>query len=314
MPPVSAGNVAPGPGSRCISVGHKTPVPGRRSGASPGRRAVRLHQECRPRPHRPDRAPSALASSVETVAYSPDSVADYTLMLMLMAVRHAKSTLSRAPGRMTTGWTLCRGQGAPRHDRWGHRNRTHRPGGDRPAAGLWLPRPGPRPPCHHQRPTTWPLDELLAQSDVVTLHTPLTADTHHLLDRRRIEQMQPRRYRGQYRTRCAPRYRGPPLGPGRRPARRGGAWMSSRARKVSSTSTTRPGPVGHQPLLRLQQLPNVLITPHTAYYTDHALRDIGREHARQLPAFRRATHEAVEGGHPLRRSLRGTSGLGQICA
>ena len=28
--------------------------------------------------------------SVETVAYSPDSVADYTLMLMLMAVRHAK--------------------------------------------------------------------------------------------------------------------------------------------------------------------------------------------------------------------------------
>ena len=29
--------------------------------------------------------------SVENVAYSPDSVADYTLMLMLMAVRDAKS-------------------------------------------------------------------------------------------------------------------------------------------------------------------------------------------------------------------------------
>ena len=27
-------------------------------------------------------------------------------------------------------------------------------------------------------------------------------------------------------------------------------------------------------LVRLQQLPNVVITPHTAYYTDHALRDI----------------------------------------
>ena len=27
-------------------------------------------------------------------------------------------------------------------------------------------------------------------------------------------------------------------------------------------------------LVRLQQLPNVLISPHTAYYTDHALRDI----------------------------------------
>jgi len=26
-------------------------------------------------------------------------------------------------------------------------------------------------------------------------------------------------------------------------------------------------------LLRLSRLPNVLISPHTAYYTDHALRD-----------------------------------------
>ena len=34
-----------------------------------------------------------------------------------------------------------------------------------------------------------PLDVLLRESDVVTLHAPLTADTHHLLDRRRIEQM-----------------------------------------------------------------------------------------------------------------------------
>ena len=33
-------------------------------------------------------------------------------------------------------------------------------------------------------------------------------------------------------------------------------------------------PIENQLLLRLQQLPNVLITPHTAYYTDHALSDI----------------------------------------
>ena len=40
----------------------------------------------------------SLGISVETVAYSPDSVADYTLMLMLMVVRNAKSTISRAAG------------------------------------------------------------------------------------------------------------------------------------------------------------------------------------------------------------------------
>ena len=32
-------------------------------------------------------------------------------------------------------------------------------------------------------------------------------------------------------------------------------------------------PIENQLLLRLQQLPNVLITPHTAYYTEHALSD-----------------------------------------
>ena len=34
-----------------------------------------------------------------------------------------------------------------------------------------------------------PLRELLRQSDIVTLHTPLTADTRHLLNRHRMEQM-----------------------------------------------------------------------------------------------------------------------------
>jgi D-specific alpha-keto acid dehydrogenase len=36
----------------------------------------------------------------------------------------------------------------------------------------------------------------------------------------------------------------------------------------------RPRPITDPVFLRLQQLTNVLITPHTAYYTDHALSDI----------------------------------------
>ena len=32
-------------------------------------------------------------------------------------------------------------------------------------------------------------------------------------------------------------------------------------------------PIENTPLPRLQQLPNVIISPHTAYYTDHALSD-----------------------------------------
>jgi len=50
---------------------------------------------------------------------------------------------------------------------------------------------------HHARhPTGEPgyepdLDELLAQVDIVTLHVPLSSDTHHLLDRRRLALLRP---------------------------------------------------------------------------------------------------------------------------
>jgi D-specific alpha-keto acid dehydrogenase len=36
----------------------------------------------------------------------------------------------------------------------------------------------------------------------------------------------------------------------------------------------RSKPIEGKALLRLQELPNVVISPHTAYYTDHALSDI----------------------------------------
>ena len=39
--------------------------------------------------------------------------------------------------------------------------------------------------------TRAPLDELIARSDIVSLHVPLTADTRHLLDARRLKQMKP---------------------------------------------------------------------------------------------------------------------------
>ena len=39
-----------------------------------------------------------------------------------------------------------------------------------------------------------PLDRLLAESDVVSLHTPLTPETRHLIDARRLAQMKPTAY------------------------------------------------------------------------------------------------------------------------
>lgn len=51
--------------------------------------------------------------------------------------------------------------------------------------------PAPEPPEGTQMT---PLDDLLAQSDVVTLHCPLTLETRNLIDARRLNLMKPTAY------------------------------------------------------------------------------------------------------------------------
>jgi D-specific alpha-keto acid dehydrogenase len=208
--------------------------------------------------------------SVENVAYSPDGVADYTLMLMLMAVRSAASTISRAKihdyrlndirGKelrdLTIGVIGTGRIGAAVMDRlrgFGCRVLAY----DR---------------CRKNSVEYVSLDVLLHESDVVTLHAPLTADTHHLLDRRRIEQMRHGAFiintgRGALLDSEA-------LLPALESGHLGGAALDVlEGEEGVFYSDHRERPIENPVLLRLQQLPNVLITPHTAYYTEHALRD-----------------------------------------
>ena len=135
---------------------------------------------------------------------------------------------------------------------------------------------GCRTLAHDTRPSTSAdyvtLGALLEQSDIVTLHTPLTADTHHLLDRRRIERI---------------KHGAVIVNTGR------GALLDTEALVCALESGRLGGaaldvlegeegifyadcsdrPIESPLLLRLHELPNVLISPHTAYYTDHALSD-----------------------------------------
>src|SRR5262249_3812859 len=117
-----------------------------------------------------------------------------------------------------------------------------------------------------------PLDELLQQSDVVTLHTPLTTDTHHLLNPRRIEQMRHGAFvintgRGALVDTAA-------LLTALESGRLGGAALDVlEGEEGVFFSDCRERSIESPLFLRLQELPNVLITPHTAYYTDHALSD-----------------------------------------
>jgi D-specific alpha-keto acid dehydrogenase len=267
----SEANVALAAGTRCISVSHKAPVTDStlRGLAEAGVRY--LCTRSIGHNHINLTYAQSVGISVATVTYSPDSVADYTLMLMLMAVRHAKSVIRRAE---LYDYRLSDERGKELRDLTVGVIGTGRIG----AAVIQRLRGfGCRVLAHDRWPKAAadyvPLGELLGASDVVTLHTPLTAETHHLLDRARIQQMKPGALvintgRGALLDTEAlvVALEGGSLGGAALDVLEGEEeifYADCRGRALESTL-----------LLRLQQLPNVLVTPHTAYYTDHALSDM----------------------------------------
>lgn len=267
---VSEANLELAFGNRCISVGHKTQISGsilvalRQAGVRYlSTRSVGYN-------HIDVQAAENVGISVETVAYSPDSVADYTLMLMLMALRNAKSTISRA---QLHDYRLNDVRGKELRDMTIGVIGTGRIGS---AVIDRLRGFGCRVLAYDRCPNTSaeyvPLDALLQQSDVVTLHTPLNADTHHLLSRQRIEQMRHGAFiintgRGSLLDTEA-------LLPMLESGHLGGVALDVlEGEEGVFYSDHRKRPLQSQLLLRLQRLPNVLITPHTAYYTEHALND-----------------------------------------
>src|SRR3954447_9126168 len=184
---VSEVNVGLALGNRCVSIGHKTQVTNAALLALSEAGVKYISTRSVGANHIDVEYAEAVGISVETVAYSPHSVADYTLMLMLMAVRHAKSVIRRAD---VHDYRLNELRGRELRDLTVGVIGTGRIG----AAVIDRLRGfGCRTLAYDTRPATFAdyvsLDALLEQSDIVTLHTPLTADTHHLLDRRRIGRM-----------------------------------------------------------------------------------------------------------------------------
>jgi D-specific alpha-keto acid dehydrogenase len=268
---VSETNIDLASGNRCISVSHKAQITdatllalsrvGVRyiSTRSIGYNHINLaHAE-------------SVGISVGNVAYSPDSVADYTLMLMLMAVRDIRSIIRRAD---IHDYRLNGIRGKELRDLTIGVIGTGRIGA---AVVDRLTGFGCRVLAYDSHPTIAadyvPLDELLQLSDIVTLHIPLSTDTYHLLSRRRIEQMK----RGALiiNTGRGALLDTPALISALESGRLGGAALDVlEGEEGIFYVDCRDKPVENKLLLRLQELPNVLITPHTAYYTDHALSDV----------------------------------------
>ncbi|WIM94476.1 D-isomer specific 2-hydroxyacid dehydrogenase family protein [Actinoplanes oblitus] len=267
---VSEANAELATGTRCISVSHKTQVTDRTLLAL-SRVGVRYISTRSIGFNHIDVAYArSVGISVGNVSYSSDSVADYTLMLMLMAVRHMKSMLRRADAH---DYRLPDRRGRELRDLTVGVVGTGRIGS---AVIDRLRGFGCRILAHDTRRGTSvryvPLDELLHESDIVTLHTPLVADTRHLLDRRRIAQL---------------KHGAVVINTGRGalidtdaiiPALQSGRLAGAALDVVEGEEgifyhDCRSKPIASTAVARLQEMPHAIISPHMAFHTDHALTD-----------------------------------------
>lgn len=269
--PVSDANIELARGNQCISVGHKTRIASSTLLALSRAGVTYVSTRSVGYDHIDVSYAESVGIAVEGVAYSPDSVADYTLMLMLMLVRNAKSILRRAEAH---DYRLGDVRGRELRDLTVGVIGTGRIGS---AVVDRLRSFGCPVLAYDNRSNTSVdhlcCDELLRRSDIVTLHTPLTTETHHLLDRDRIEEMK----RGAFVVNTG---RGALLDTEALVAALEGGRLGGAALDVLEGedgifyTDCRNRRIDHATLLRLHRLPNVIVSPHTAYYTDHALNDI----------------------------------------
>ncbi|WP_244528322.1 MULTISPECIES: NAD(P)-dependent oxidoreductase [unclassified Leifsonia] len=267
--PLSASTVDLVAGNRCVSVGHENPIDGATLRRLRDVGVAYLSTRSTGVDHIDAESAASVGIAVEGVAYSPDSVADHALLLMLAALRNARSTILRAESH---DFRLNDQRGRELRDLTVGVVGTGRIGRAviqrlRGFGCRILPLDGNADPAE--------LDDLLERSDLVTLHAPLTASTRHLLDAGRLGRMRP----GAILVNTA---RGGLVDTEALLAALEGGRLGGAALDVVEGeagifySDRRRRPIEDEVFLRLQRLPNVLITPHTAYYTEHALLDIVR--------------------------------------
>ena len=267
---VSEANAELSPGNQCISVGHKSEVSESTIAALKNAGVKYISTRSVGFNHIDMKAAEDMGIAVGNVTYSPGSVADYTLMLMLMAIRGAKSIVS---GAEKNDFRLDTARGKELRDMTvgvlgtGHIGK---------AVIARLRGFG----CHvlaHGRSKEASADyvslnDLLQKSDILTIHVPLDTDTYHLIGRGQIETMK----QGAFLINTA---RGgvvdtDALIKALQNGRLGGAALDVlEGEEGLFYFDCTQKPIDNQFLLELQKMPNVIITPHTAYYTERALHD-----------------------------------------
>lgn len=220
-------------------------------------------------------AAKALGITVCNASYNPDAVADYTVMLMLMALRNEKRIMQRAnlhdfsmPGLMGRQMRSCT-VGIIGAGKIGTRvmeslqgfgckvlywNRSKK-------SGL----PG----------TQVPFDVLCQESDIISLHLPLTEETHHLISREVLAAMKP----GTILVNTA---RGAlvdseALIDALESGHLGGAALDVVEGEAGLYHFNKMSDqIKNRSLSILKDMPNVIVTPHMAFYTQEAVAQMAR--------------------------------------
>lgn len=217
----------------------------------------------------------AIGIKVENIKFSPNSIADYAIMLILMATRQVKSLLKRTEvqnyslpkkaGReiqeLTVGviGTGCIGSTVIEHlSGFGTKILAY---------DLY------QRDSIKQYATYVDLETLLKESDVITLHMPAVKETRHMINRKTIEMMKQDAYiintgRGSLVDTEA-------LIEGIESGKLGGAALDVLENEMQYLyQDFQDVPLSNFDFALLNSFPNVVITPHMAFYTEQAVRDI----------------------------------------
>lgn len=217
----------------------------------------------------------ALGMGITHVSYSPASVADYTIMLMLMGCRKIKHIMERAQiqdytlqgkiGRELPSCTV----GVIGTGRIGRTVIEHLHGfGCKMLAYDLYPNEEVSKYAEYTD-----LDTLIKNSDIITLHAPATSGNYHVIDAEAIAAMKP----GVIIINCA---RGSlidtdALIEGLESRKVGFAGLDVVEHESGLYYFNRMGePLGNPKLAILRSYSNVVVSPHTAFYTDEAVSNM----------------------------------------
>ena len=233
-------------------------------------------------------AARSIGMRVGNAPYSPDSVADYTIMLMLMATRRMKAILRK---KAAQDFSLAGSQGLELRNltvgiagtgRIGRRIIEKLSGfGCAILAHDLHPSEDLRPLATY---VSW--EELAASSDLISLHMPATEANYHLVNRDSLAAMKD----GVFIINTA---RGSLIDTAAfveavESGKVGGACLDVIEDEAELYyNDLRGRPLKNRDLAILDAYPNVLVTPHTAFYTDQAVRDMVENSLRSCIAFQR---------------------------